>query len=251
MDGWNIIGDIHGDYNALMRLVDRMPKCPCISVGDMIDRGPQSKGVIEFFRSGDNRAVLGNHEHVMLDSYYKRGYYDYGLWGVNDAAPTIRSFGGGLLDAWLWSMEEELIHRGVSKIDIAYFIDDNIESMIPKDIIDWVEGLPLYIMEDGLFVSHAAWHEGFSLEAVCDLSGSINKKQLSNSGLSYKQNILWSLADPINRPGLFQVYGHHSRLDVVLHSDYGAGIDASRGGKLAGIHWPSMEVYKVDRHYEN
>ena len=44
-----------------MRLLKKCPDYLPISVGDMIDRGPDSKKVLDFFMAG-GKAILGNHE---------------------------------------------------------------------------------------------------------------------------------------------------------------------------------------------
>ena len=63
----NIISDIAGNYKTLMALLEKMPQDEeIISVGDMVDRGPRSKEVIEFFMNNENAtAIMGNHEHMM------------------------------------------------------------------------------------------------------------------------------------------------------------------------------------------
>ena len=67
----NIIGDIAGNYLTFLALIKKMPDDPIVSVGDMIDRGPRSKEVLEWFmRHGS--ALLGNHEHLMLSAYRSR-----------------------------------------------------------------------------------------------------------------------------------------------------------------------------------
>ena len=45
----NLIGDIHGNYQTLLALLKQMPDEESVSVGDMIDRGPRSRKVLEFF----------------------------------------------------------------------------------------------------------------------------------------------------------------------------------------------------------
>ena len=43
-----IIGDVHGCYNTLMELIAKLPKdAKLCFVGDLIDRGPNSKDVVE------------------------------------------------------------------------------------------------------------------------------------------------------------------------------------------------------------
>ena len=47
-----------------------MPEGETISVGDMIDRGPNSKEVVEYFMDPtiNSSAIFGNHEHLMVDA---------------------------------------------------------------------------------------------------------------------------------------------------------------------------------------
>src|SRR5690606_7542185 len=75
----DIVGDIHGEYSALVRLLahlgydtegrhpqDRM----LVFVGDLIDRGPDSHSVVQLVQrlveSGNARCILGNHEINLL-----------------------------------------------------------------------------------------------------------------------------------------------------------------------------------------
>ena len=83
---FNIIGDIHGHYDAFIKLVEKMPKdAEVICTGDMVDRGPQSKEVVEWFLKGNGRCLMGNHEHMLIEShkdYNSSGlpFYEPGLW---------------------------------------------------------------------------------------------------------------------------------------------------------------------------
>jgi len=68
-----IIGDIHGCYEEFIELLD---KCSLsdndeiIALGDIIDRGPDSPQVLEFFSSRQNvRSIMGNHERKHIRSY--------------------------------------------------------------------------------------------------------------------------------------------------------------------------------------
>jgi serine/threonine protein phosphatase 1 len=60
------IGDIHGCYDELLDLLDRIGPSDddlLIPVGDMIDRGPKPVQVFNFFQSRKNtNALMGNHE---------------------------------------------------------------------------------------------------------------------------------------------------------------------------------------------
>src|SRR4051812_41106074 len=64
-----IIGDIHGCYKELLELLDLVGATDediIVSVGDLVDRGPDSAAVLNFFRErcARGRAVvlMGNHE---------------------------------------------------------------------------------------------------------------------------------------------------------------------------------------------
>ena len=77
VQGYDLVGDIHGHADALHRLlheldyaevegVFRHPERQMIFVGDFIDRGPQQREVLRIARSmceaGTAMAVMGNHE---------------------------------------------------------------------------------------------------------------------------------------------------------------------------------------------
>ncbi|MGV3525829.1 MAG: metallophosphoesterase [Candidatus Sericytochromatia bacterium] len=73
-----LIGDIHGCYAELLELEARIHQHArqhgatplLVSVGDLIDRGPDSAGVVAHFMrgqaAGTHTAILGNHEVMML-----------------------------------------------------------------------------------------------------------------------------------------------------------------------------------------
>lgn len=68
-----VIGDIHGCHEELMALLDMVGPTPedrIITIGDMLDRGPDSEKVADFFRLNDQAAALmGNHEHKHILSH--------------------------------------------------------------------------------------------------------------------------------------------------------------------------------------
>lgn len=79
------VGDVHGCLDELNRLLDAIDddlsqsdvQSHLIFLGDLVDRGPQSAGVIERIVEGALPAhrrdcLMGNHEEVMLDCYKGR-----------------------------------------------------------------------------------------------------------------------------------------------------------------------------------
>src|SRR5262245_16243438 len=87
-----IIGDIAGQYKTLLALLKQCPNEEPVSVGDMIDRGPDSKLVLDFFMK-NGRAILGNHEAMMLDAIGGGHYGAWQDWVGNGGGYTMRSFG--------------------------------------------------------------------------------------------------------------------------------------------------------------
>src|SRR5262249_28752546 len=99
-----VVGDIHGDLGALDRLLERLPapdaRDTLVFLGDYVDRGPDSRGVIERVRelssNGPARVVAlrGNHEDKWIESYHEP---DLGFLipRVNGCAHTFQSFVGG------------------------------------------------------------------------------------------------------------------------------------------------------------
>jgi hypothetical protein len=65
-----IIGDVHGCYHELamlLREVDANPQSDrLIFLGDLINKGPSSRGVWELFQSVNGISIVGNHELSML-----------------------------------------------------------------------------------------------------------------------------------------------------------------------------------------
>jgi serine/threonine protein phosphatase 1 len=94
------IGDIHGCVKTFHKLIFeeiRIRKSDLIyCIGDYIDRGPDSKGVIDIIldlrKKGYRiRTLRGNHEQLMLDSL--RGGEARLNWYINGGNATLKSFG--------------------------------------------------------------------------------------------------------------------------------------------------------------
>lgn len=93
------IGDIHGCAHTLDLLIERLAPTSddhLIFIGDYIDRGPDSKGVIDRLlklRETYHCTFLrGNHEAFLLDFLEDR---DFQLWGMNGGVSTLQSYTNG------------------------------------------------------------------------------------------------------------------------------------------------------------
>ncbi len=94
------IGDIHGCFGQFQELVEEQIQLrkedKLILLGDYIDRGLQSKEVIDYIISLQNEgfdivALTGNHEVMLLDAFEDEG--NILLWLLNGGGRTLKSFG--------------------------------------------------------------------------------------------------------------------------------------------------------------
>lgn len=82
----DIIGDVHGQLEALQNLLHYLGYTPTgkhpqgrkiVFVGDLVDRGPDSPAVLEWYKqahqAGNAYMVLGNHELNLLMNEPKDG----------------------------------------------------------------------------------------------------------------------------------------------------------------------------------
>jgi serine/threonine protein phosphatase 1 len=93
------IGDIHGCAKALRAVVEAIdPKPPdtLVLLGDYVDRGPDSRGVLDYVLELEQRCVvvplLGNHELMMVNSLQNLSVI--GPWLECGGDATVRSYDG-------------------------------------------------------------------------------------------------------------------------------------------------------------
>lgn len=91
------IGDVHGCCNALKTLVDHAgisKEDTIVTLGDYIDRGPDSKGVIDFLiklnKSHRLVTLKGNHELMMENA--RDSVQEFEFWSYNGGAEALESF---------------------------------------------------------------------------------------------------------------------------------------------------------------
>lgn len=94
------IGDIHGCATALRALLDGLrleAADTVVMLGDAIDRGPDSRGVLEQLitlgRTCRLVCIMGNHEQMMLDAV--DGEIAVQEWLIHGGAETLDSYGHG------------------------------------------------------------------------------------------------------------------------------------------------------------
>ncbi len=156
------IGDIHGRRDLLEKLLSQIDaddaargpaKTSLILLGDLMDRGPDSRGVIELLMklsaaTTTVTVLAGNHEELMIRAYE----------GDRAIASTFNRAGG----------KETMMSYGVTAEqyeawDLGELVD-NVRHFVPADHIDFLKGFKnWHKARDYLFV-HAGIRPGVPIE---------------------------------------------------------------------------------------
>ncbi len=229
-----VVGDVHGHYDALIELVQKLPNnAKLIFVGDLIDRGSQSKEVIKFVRKNGHLCVLGNHEKMMIDEC------DYNTLCFSRRS-SIWMRNGGLQTLTSYSLFKSPI------IDTPELLEDcSIKELNQfKEDIEWLKSLPLYIefkmdhpSGKPVIISHAS---------IADVW---NKKEEVN----LEKYALWNRNFTFPYTPIFNIFGHTPKTDVdVRENDYvnvdtGYYLDAEKYGKLSAYCIETGEIFSIKR----
>lgn len=196
-----VIGDVHGRFDLLMRLVEKLPgDAELIFVGDLIDRGPDSAEVVRFVRDGGYGCVMGNHENMMvlfggetIRSIEDEDAFVYvdPVWDINGATSTLTSY-GLVYDR---DGQGRLAAAAGAAGKLGRFAEDR----------RWMEALPPYIeldKRDGrgrpYVVSHAAIASVWGLRHRAD----------AESQRTFLETALWSRRVPDQSAKIYNVFGH-------------------------------------------
>ena len=143
-----VVGDIHGCLVELHDLIEAAgigDGDEVVSVGDLVDRGPDTPGVIDFFRGRSRaRAVQGNHERKHVR----------------------------------WSRQE--LHPALSQRIARRQLGDGW-----PEALEWMDALPRWLELPEALVVHGFWEPGVALEAqretvvVGTMSGARRLRDLS------------------------------------------------------------------------
>ena len=134
------IGDIHGCLTSLRTMLDLVQPTPedlIVSLGDYVDRGPESKGVIDELlqlkKTHQLIHLMGNHEIQMiraLETSHDRSRFLSSMCGGQD---TLDSYGGGFDDIldehWDFMRSAELYHE----LEEHILVHAGIEAHLPVD----------------------------------------------------------------------------------------------------------------------
>lgn len=136
------IGDIHGCLHLLVDLLEQVERVAAgnpyriVCLGDLVDRGPDSAGVIRLLREMQARdpellvCLKGNHEDLMLRAAAGRPTAT-ATWLANGGSDTLESFGA----------------RDASEM--------------PADILAWIEACPTFREEERRYFVHAGLNPAY------------------------------------------------------------------------------------------
>jgi serine/threonine protein phosphatase 1 len=201
------IGDIHGCLSQLEQLhaeIDRdLATRPVaapllVHLGDYIDNGPDSAGVIAFLVSRPPGVpminLLGDHERMLL-----------GALDGDRAAATDWLWAGGRAALASWSLDPDLPR-------------EQWEAALPPEHVAFLRGLKRMHREGDYLFVHAGIRPGVALQ-----------KQALDDLVSIRQPFLWT-DQPL---GAIVVHGHSSNPTVTrTESRIGLDTGAGMGGKL-------------------
>ncbi|MFO0677525.1 MAG: metallophosphoesterase [Polyangiaceae bacterium] len=240
------IGDIHGDMDALGRVMGKLPKLVAadtiVFMGDYVDRGHQSRQVIEFIRTELPKttkakivALRGNHEDGWL-RVREGGWPEFVLPVVNGCLAFLRSYTGSMYFPGDIPTDDEL-----RKMYNASFI--------PDEVLAWMRGLAHFYEDEHAIYVHAGLPK-------------LNGKWLHPSDVKDPTILLWLRTAEFFKDyrGKRVVVGHTSTdnlppelssftpedpLDMwagenVLAIDTGSG----KGGFLTCVELPAVKVYE-------
>jgi serine/threonine protein phosphatase 1 len=138
-----VIGDIHGCVKTLQALLEKKiiisKEDQIYFVGDYIDRGPDSKGVLDYLIDLKDEGfhtvfIRGNHEEMLIESLSGEMYFQ--SWIYNGGGATLKSFG--------LSQEE--------------FLSLPVDRKLPSKYMEFLSFTTYYIELDKSFIVHAGFN---------------------------------------------------------------------------------------------
>jgi serine/threonine protein phosphatase 1 len=155
-----VIGDVHGMYSPLRRLLDAVTAADAsarfVFTGDFVNRGPDSRKVIELLLTMDNiRCCRGNHADLFDLILHGTCFSEKAAGGTPTAAfqwfmdygldRTFFSYG---LD-WQW-LRDTAAHPTPERIN-------HLAEVVPLEHKNFIRSLPVVLDFENFFVVHGYW----------------------------------------------------------------------------------------------
>lgn len=218
------IGDVHGKASLLLQLCDKIyddaqkheNNVKIIFLGDLIDRGEDSRGVIEIILSLidagiDVTPIIGNHEYYLL-KFLKNSqdHRDWMMWGGSE---TLKSYGVIFTkpDNTPYNFDE---------------LAQQLKANIPQTHMDFYNSMPHYHEAGDYFFSHAGLRPNLALseQTVDDLTRI--RRDFLQHPVTHDKTIVFGhtiFDDPLQEPGKIGVdtgaFRSNILTAVVLHDD--------------------------------
>jgi serine/threonine protein phosphatase 1 len=132
------IGDIHGCSKALRGIVEAIGPTTddtLVLLGDYVDRGPDSRGVLEYVLELEQQCklapLLGNHELMLLDAIANP--HMIGPWLECGGAATLRSYDGQLKNMPQEHLDFVRRCKRYYEVPTHFFVHANYAADIPLD----------------------------------------------------------------------------------------------------------------------
>ena len=140
-----VVGDVHGHlatFRALLHRLNLGPEDRVVCLGDMIDRGPDSAGLVDLLRSHPQVICLkGNHEQMAVQSVQMDGTFE--AW-----QPWMKRGGKSTYASYIVQAEGDLWQAKQTMVD---------------DFI-WLDNLPTQIVLDHIRLVHAGYDPRMPLD---------------------------------------------------------------------------------------
>ncbi|MDY0081777.1 MAG: metallophosphoesterase [Ignavibacteriaceae bacterium] len=183
-----VIGDVHGCYNTLKALVQKIrvqyPDITIYCVGDLVDRGNLSAQVIDFIIAEKIFCALGNHDYMFYCNMRDPFSLMARSWSYNGAETTLISYR--------------------ERTDI---MDEH---------LDFISSLPLFYNLDDCFISHAGISAKYKTYIPDGIKDEKELTELLKKDLDNQDSILWTRGNLLNI-GKLQIVGHTHKKE--LHHD--------------------------------
>ena len=205
-----VIGDVHGCYHTLLKLVDKLPTdAKLIFAGDLCDKGNFSKDVFEYVINNNHTCIYGNHEDLYL-KHIKDAVFEnrHSIWSQN------RAFGGAAT--------------------IASYGDDL--GLIDKHL-SWIKTLPKYLEIEKYFITHGFGLPYYQRKDILEHQKKLYVNRIDMDEFTHDWED-YANYDVIN------IFGHCKFDDVLIGDNY-FGIDTAcaYGNKLTAIELKTHKIY--------
>ncbi len=188
-----VVGDIHGHFKLLRSLLNQVKfnaeQDRIFSVGDLVDRGPDSEQVIAWLKEPWFHAVRGNHEQMIVEC----------MSGCGDIARHTRNGG-----AWLYDLPPIVQH------DISRALD-GLPVMIEVDLSDG-QKIGIVHAEAPLLLKTDGWEEAKD-SIACELGEEFQQLALK---LALYSRTKIDRQDHSLIKGLDKLYVGHSTVSNVM-----------------------------------